>query len=282
MSARQSRFARQSATIHRSTLLASRNIVTTLSAAVTTHDDSLLWTLEEISRLVSHSGHPQKRSRNIVQLIQRTLRHRCLLGLSARARSLHARARRHGRAPPGQRRPRAHAVDRGAGRAWSASSYGLRWWRTPPAPALQVLQRGRRRPVSLVPRRAAHRSRTCCRACSSFRPIEARAFSSDAVRMLTTAGAQLASIVSERAHARPVRRAGASAARSAGAEPVVELGPRHGQPVPRARSGAVARARSQPDRAASADSGRSTRRAGLGARCCTAASTTRIAACRST
>ena len=34
--------------------------------------DSLLWTLEEISHLVSHSGHPEETLDNIVQLIQRT------------------------------------------------------------------------------------------------------------------------------------------------------------------------------------------------------------------
>src|SRR5262249_58013784 len=36
-----------------------------------TFEGSLLWTLEEISRLVSHSGDPAETLRNIVQLIQR-------------------------------------------------------------------------------------------------------------------------------------------------------------------------------------------------------------------
>lgn len=39
---------------------------------MTTGRDSLLWTLEEISHLVSHSGHPEETLDNIVQLIQRT------------------------------------------------------------------------------------------------------------------------------------------------------------------------------------------------------------------
>src|SRR5215203_901075 len=39
---------------------------------VTTQHDSLLWTLEEISHLVSHSGHPDETLANIVRLIQRT------------------------------------------------------------------------------------------------------------------------------------------------------------------------------------------------------------------
>ena len=38
---------------------------------VGTHEDSLLWTLEEISRLVSHSGNPSETLTNIVHLIQR-------------------------------------------------------------------------------------------------------------------------------------------------------------------------------------------------------------------
>src|SRR5689334_5347047 len=36
-----------------------------------THEGALLWTLEEISRLVSHSGNPSETLTNIVQLIQR-------------------------------------------------------------------------------------------------------------------------------------------------------------------------------------------------------------------
>jgi GAF domain-containing protein len=40
--------------------------------SVTTQRDSLLWTLEEISHLVSNSGHPDETLTNIVRLIQRT------------------------------------------------------------------------------------------------------------------------------------------------------------------------------------------------------------------
>ena len=39
---------------------------------VTTQHGSLLWTLEEINHLVSHSGHPDETLGNIVRLIQRT------------------------------------------------------------------------------------------------------------------------------------------------------------------------------------------------------------------
>jgi len=37
----------------------------------TTEHDAHLWTLEEISRLVSHSGNPTETLTNIVELIQR-------------------------------------------------------------------------------------------------------------------------------------------------------------------------------------------------------------------
>ena len=39
---------------------------------MTTQQESLLWTLEEISHLVSHSGQPEETLGNIVQLIRRT------------------------------------------------------------------------------------------------------------------------------------------------------------------------------------------------------------------
>src|SRR5258706_3640979 len=45
--------------------------VTLPSRSSTNHEASLLWTLEEISRLVSHSGSPAETLANIVQLIQR-------------------------------------------------------------------------------------------------------------------------------------------------------------------------------------------------------------------
>ena len=42
-----------------------------MSESATTYEGSVLWTLEEISRLVSHSGNPAETLANIVQLIQR-------------------------------------------------------------------------------------------------------------------------------------------------------------------------------------------------------------------
>ena len=131
--------------------------------------NTLLWTLEEISHLVSNSGHPDETLDNIVQLIQRTLRHRRLLGVSARARSRDARARCDDRPPPGQRRTGAHAAVGRSGRPRRRAAEASGGRRCHQAPAIQVFQRGGRRPVSLVPRRAAHRSRACCRVCSSCR-----------------------------------------------------------------------------------------------------------------
>src|SRR6266545_7513494 len=42
-----------------------------VSEAPSTQEGALLWTLEEINRLVSHSGNPSETLTNIVQLIQR-------------------------------------------------------------------------------------------------------------------------------------------------------------------------------------------------------------------
>ena len=42
-----------------------------MSDSPTTHDGARLWTLEEIDRLVSHSGNPAETLTNIVTLIQR-------------------------------------------------------------------------------------------------------------------------------------------------------------------------------------------------------------------
>jgi GAF domain-containing protein len=103
---------------------------------VTPQHDSLLWTLEEISHLVSHSGHPQETLGNIVQLIQRTFdTDVCSVYLLEpdRAVGRAGRARRRTTATPGRRR--CH-----------------------PAPAVQVFQGGGRGSVPLVPGGTAHRT----------------------------------------------------------------------------------------------------------------------------
>ena len=77
---------------------------------------------------------------------------------------------------------------------------------------------------------------------------ESRVFSEEDVRLLTTAGAQLAPIVAEARTVGPHRLADPSAPGGAGAQPVVDVGQRGEHPVPRPRSGAVASVRPQPDR----------------------------------
>ena len=194
------------------------------------------------------------------------VRDRRLLGLPARARSRQPRAGRDHRPARRERRPRPHAADRGPGRPGRRAACGRSSSPTPPPiPASSTFPRRARTPIA---RSSACRSSTaaCCRACSSSRPSKPRTFGAEDMRLLTMAGAQLAPIVTRGAHARPVRRPRASAAGRAGAEPVVELGPRHDEPVPRARSGAVADARQQPGRAAPADPGRQARGAGVAAR----------------
>jgi glycogen phosphorylase len=54
-----------------STVLAGTHVVTTPGRTSSAQETSLLWTLEEISRLISHSGNPAETLANIVQLIQR-------------------------------------------------------------------------------------------------------------------------------------------------------------------------------------------------------------------
>src|SRR5256714_9884897 len=43
----------------------------TIGESAITYEDSLLWTFEEINRLVAHSGSPAETLTNVVQLIQR-------------------------------------------------------------------------------------------------------------------------------------------------------------------------------------------------------------------
>ena len=83
------------------------------------------------------------------------------------------------------------------------------------------------------------------------------------------------------AHARPLHRAGAGEAVVAGAQSLVELGPGHGQLIPQSGSGALAAAQSESDRAACRRCRWRRSRSAPRNSCCTAGSTTRIAACRS-
>ena len=75
--------------------------------------------------------------------------------------------------------------------------------------------------------------------------IEARVFREDEVADAGGGGRAGGAGGQRSAHARSLHRAGAGAAVVAGAQSVVELGPRFHQPVPRSRSGALAAAQSQ-------------------------------------
>ena len=232
---------------------------------VTTQRDSLLWTLEEISHLVSNSGHPDETLRNIVELIQRTFdTDVCSVYLLEPDRATLVLAATVGLAAR-QRRTGAHAADRRPGRPGRRAADAAGRRRRNRAPALQVLQRSGRRPVSLVPRRPADRQRPAAR--RARRPDDRAARVRARRRADADDGRRAAGVDREpRAHAGTIRRARPSPAGSARAEHVVELGSRHGEPLPGDRSHALARARSQSDRAAPADFRRQARRAGVRAR----------------
>ena len=196
------------------------------------------------------SGNPSETLTNIVELIQRRFdTDVCSVYLLEPDRANLVLAATIGLRPDSVGRVRMRLTEGLAGLVGRAAEAAV-VVQTPRAPAVQVLPRGGRRSLPLVPRRAGRRPRTCCRACSSCRRVEPRAFSDDDVRMLVTAGAQLAPIVERGAGARAVRRAGAPAAVGACAEPVVELGQRERQPVPRSRPDPLAAVRPQSDRPA--------------------------------
>ena len=243
---------------------------------------SLLWTLEEIGQLVSGSGNPSETLTNIVNLIQqRFVTDVCSVYLLEPDRTTLVLAATIGLRPESVGLVQ-DADQRRAGRAGRrAAAAGVR---AATRRSTRASSTSARRARIRIARSSACRSSiaACCRACWSCRRSESRAFSDDDLRMLATAGAQLAPIVSEARAVGQLRHAGAPAAVGAGAEPVVGVGRRGGQPVPRARPGAVARMRPQPDRCCCSRSrSRSSRRARRSWPC-TGASTTPTAGCRST
>ena len=242
-----------------------------------------LWTLEKSAGCVSHSGNPAETLTNIVHLDSAAVRHRRLLGLPAGARPREPRARGHHRAATRKRRPRPHAAQRGAGGPGRRAA----------AAAGASPTRRRIRASSTSPRRARipyhsflgvpliDRGAAAGRARRADRRA-ARRSTHDDVRMLVTAGAQLAPLVSE---ARTLGQFVAPAhqrLRALAQNLWWSWDHETTQPVPRARPGAVARARPQPDRAARADPDRHSSRSAPRSSRCTAASTTPTAGCRST
>ena len=234
-------------------------------ATTTTEEGSLLWTLEEISHLVSRGGNAAETLTNIVQLIQRRFATDvCSVYLLEADRSTLVLAATIGLRPESVGRVRMRLTEGLAGLVGQQLrplvvedatrhprfKYFGEAGEDPYHSFLgvPVIDRGLLQGVLIVQTR------------------EPRAFAQDVVRMLMTAGAQLAPIVARSAHAAAVRRARASAAVGAGAQSLVELGRNRDQPVPRHRPGAVARGRPQSGGAAPADSRRHAGRTRVAAR----------------
>ncbi len=216
---------------------------------VPSDDDSVMWTLEEIGRLVSLSGDASETLANVVTLDSAPVQDGRLFGVPARTRSVQPGARGHDRPPPGQRRPRAHAPQRGAGRPGGRTAPAADRRGRHQASTIQVLPGDWRGSVQLVPGRSHHRTRSASgcagRADNRVARLQRRRCADaddgrDAVGHNRQRGAD----------ARPGCRSGTSAAGSPRAEPVVELGQRRDEPVPGNRPGAVARVRQQSNRAA--------------------------------
>ena len=233
-----------------------------------------LWTLEEISQLVSRRGNPSETLTNIVELIQqRFATDVCSVYLLEPDRA-NAGAGRHGRPAPRERRAAsAMWLNEGLAGLVAEQVQPARRRRRLIPPALQVLPRGRRRPyrsflgVPVV-------DRGVLQGVLVVQTIDARAVRR---RRRAHAGDGRRATGADRqrgAQARALRRAGPPAAVRPGAQPVVELGRGGRRPLPRPRPGALARVRPQPDRAAAADLVRPARGARVALSRCTAASTT--------
>ena len=215
-------------------------------------DADYVLTLEEIGALAAEGGKPAETLMNVVALIaKRFATDVCSAYLLEPDRANLVLAASLG-LRPSMYRHSAHADSRRAlGPGGRASSPDRRAAGQKPS-ALQILQRGRRRRLPIVPRRSAHRSR--CFAGRPRRPNHRGPLLSrrrnphdDGGRCPGRAGRQRS------AHAGAFYRSRPGAALVLGAQPLVELGSRLRQPVSRSRSGALAPAQSQSGRAAGRD-----------------------------
>jgi len=127
--------------------------------AIPSDEGSLLWTLEEIGRLVSVSGDPTETLTNVVHLIQRRFETQVCFGLPARTRSQSSRAGGDDRSPSGVRRSHPHADQTRGSPDWSPSSCGRRSSRTRPCIRALNTFRRRRGDLPLVSGRSGARSR---------------------------------------------------------------------------------------------------------------------------
>ncbi len=163
---------------------------------VTTQRDSLLWTLEEISHLVSNSGQPDETLRNIVQLIQRTFETDvCSVYLLEPDRSTLVLAATVGLSPDSVGRVRMRMSEGLAGLVGEKLA-PLVVEDATTHPRFKYFREAGEDPyhsflgVPLV-------DKGLLQGVLVVQTVEPRAFSADAVRMLSMAGAQLASIVSQ-------------------------------------------------------------------------------------
>ena len=140
-----------------------------IGETVTSQEDSLLWTLEEIGRLISESGNPSETLTNIVQPDPAAVRDRRLLGLPARAGSRQPGAGGDDRPAARERRPRADAPDRGPGRAGRRAAAAA--VSSPTRRRIRASSTSARPARIRTARSSACRSSIagCCRACWSCR-----------------------------------------------------------------------------------------------------------------
>ena len=167
-----------------------------MSESATTYEGSLLWTLEEISRLVSHSGNPAETLANIVQLIQRRFETDvCSVYLLEPDRANLVLAATVGLRPESVGRVRMRL---------SEGLVGLVGEQVRPQVVADATRHPRFKYFGEAGEDPYHSflgvpliDRGLLQGVLVVQTVEPRAFSPDDVRMLMTAGAQLAPVVSE-------------------------------------------------------------------------------------
>src|SRR5688572_8453776 len=163
---------------------------------VTIQHASLLWTLEEISHLVSNSGHPEETLGNIVQLIQRTFdTDVCSVYLLEPDRSTLVLAATVGLRPDSVGRVRMRLSEGLAGLVGEKLS-PLVVEDATAHPRFKYFREAGEDPYhSFLGVPLVHKG--LLQGVLVVQTVEPRTFSADAVRMLSMAGTQLASIVSQ-------------------------------------------------------------------------------------
>ena len=160
-------------------------------------DASQVLTLEEIGNLAPEGGKPAETLMNVVALIARRFQTDvCSAYLLEPDRANLVLAATAGTAPRVHRHA-AHGAARRPGGTGGRTGAAGRRGAGERASALQVLQRGRRRRLPVVPGRAADRPRRAAGRAGGADGRTARSFREDEIRMLVEAAAQVAPVVSE-------------------------------------------------------------------------------------